>query len=378
MENRTKNKIYLFTIGAVVLLVTAACLLWFNCRDYWISLIESNYDAILDFSLLYARKFAVIILLFLFFKLLQHVFIKQILRKIMQKIGSIERYNGITKIINFVLWTIFVFLAISTFIGDITALIASLGLVGFGLTFALQKPILNFVGWITIIFKDIYREGDRIKIGSVIGDVKEIQIMNTLVDGLLESSDVLSGKTISFPNEFILSTDVQNYTKDSNYIVNELSISITYESDYHKAMNILKGIIIDHVTKNKQKYIKKITHEKTQQNNQMRGWNTAGSASQEKMQTGNERDKQKEQNLESELKKLEEEFIPLIRIEMLDSAIQLIAQFKSPYNEIKKNRTEINIAFLDAVKQDPSIEIAYPHMQIVNNMRPEKKHIDNT
>ncbi|MFH1641894.1 MAG: mechanosensitive ion channel domain-containing protein [Nanoarchaeota archaeon] len=369
MEEKIKKRFVIYSGIGGIFSILIGCYLWFGCKDYCVHLFISNYSSIVQGFLTYIKKALIILFMFVFFKTIQLVFIRNILRKIMQKIGTIERYNSISKITNFGLWTIFVFMAFSTLIGNITALIASLGLVGFGLTFALQKPILNFVGWLTIIFKDIYHEGDRIKINNVIGDVKEIQIMNTIVEGLLESSDVLSGKTISFPNELILSTDVQNYTKDSNYIVNELSISITYESDYHKAMNILREIIITQVTKNKQKYIKKLTKQKMQLNGMITRWldpnKTSKEEDEKKEELEIERIKHEKESLENDLKSIGAEFIPLIRIEMLDSAIQLIAQFKSPYNEIKENRTVINIAFLDAIKKETNIEVAYPHMQLV-------------
>ena len=50
---------------------------------------------------------------------------------------------------------------------------------------------------------------------------------------------------------------------------------------------------------------------------------------------------------------------------LFHSAVQLIVQFTTPYDHIKKNRTIINLAFLDAIKKERKIEIAYPHLQIV-------------
>lgn len=369
MIKLSKKKLWRYSLISTIAGIIVICYLWLSCRESCLTIFMGHYDSLIDGSVSYVKKGSIVVLLFFLFKIFQMVFINTILKKIMQKLGSSERYNSICKIANFTMWTFFIFVAISTMIGNISTIIASLGLLGFGLTFALQKPILNFVGWLTIVFKDIYHEGDRIKINNVIGDVKSIQIMNTIVEGLLETSDMLSGKTISFPNDLILSTDVQNFTKDSNYIVTELSISITYESDYHRAMKLLKEIISLQVQKNKQKYIKRLTKRNIKLNEFVNQWldtsNTKKQEDEQKELMEIARIKHEKENLENDLKALDDEFVPLIRIEMLDSSLQLIAQFKSPYNEIRLNRTQINIAFLDAIKNEKNIEIAYPHMQLI-------------
>ncbi|MBT7902633.1 mechanosensitive ion channel [Candidatus Woesearchaeota archaeon] len=366
--------------GLVIILLGLifGCYAWLACKDYCISILIGNYSAIMLIAQVYIKKIATIILLFILFKIIQSIILGKILKKIMKQLNSAEKYTRLQKLINFSLWTVFVIITLSIFIGNITALLASLGLIGFGLTFALQKPILNFVGWLTIIMKNIYSEGDRIKINGIVGDVKEIQVMNTMLDGLLENSDVVSGKIISFPNELALTSDISNYTKESNYIVNELSISITYESDYHKAIKLLKEIILKQVTKNKRKYIKKITKQKKDLNGFINKWIKTNKPAKKEEKTENqelERLKKETEQLTQELKQIEEEFIPNIRIEMLDSAIQLIAQFTCPYDEIKKNRTEINILFLDAIQNEKNIEVAYPHMEIItkNNSKDKSK-----
>jgi small-conductance mechanosensitive channel len=369
MKFASKKKLMAAGLAGAIIVVFTGCYLWLNCKNYCISIFNSSYELITAKLLIYSKNASIILLLFLIFKLFQKIFIDKLLRKLMQKLGTSERFSSFQKLVKFLLWTTFTIITLSVLIGNITAVVASLGLIGFGLTFALQKPILNLVGWLTILLKNIYSEGDRIKIGGVVGDVKEIQIMNTLLDGLLENSDVRSVKTISFPNELILTSEVVNYTKDSNYIVNELSISITYESNYKKAMSLLRKIIIHQVTVNKQKYIKKITRHKRDLTEVINKWIHSGQKSKkEEIEEiiAVEAIKKESDHIEQELKKLEEEFIPRIRIEMLDSSIQLIAQFKCPYNEIKKNRTEINIAFLDAIQNESDIEVAYPHIQLVN------------
>lgn len=362
-----KNKnIWKYGLISIGLLIIIGCYLWLTCREYCITRLFENKDLILASIWIVIKKIVLVFALFILFKIINYLIDKS-LKFFMNHGGTHEKYLTVRKLSSFALWAVFIFFVISIFIGDITVLLASLGLVGFGLTFALQKPILNFVGWLVILFKNLYSEGDRIKINNVVGDVKEIQVMNTIVEGLLESSDVLSGKTISFPNELVLSTDVQNYTKDSNYIVNELKISITYESDYVKAIKLLKGIITVQIENNKAAYKKKMNKHKTKLNSIIGNWTKVKNSKLENKEEliKIEKIKNEKEQLENNLKELEEEFKPLIKIEMRDSAIELVAQFKCPYNEIKKNRTAINLKFLDSIKKEADIEIAYPHLQLV-------------
>lgn len=369
MDQLEKSKLlWIYTPLTIIVLTVIGCLLFLECREYCMSIYFANRMIILNSVFTFAKKVGLIILLFLFFKAIKILIIQKLMGRIFKDVGVIDRYNGISKFVSFLLWFVFVLLCLSILIGDLTALVASLGLVGFGLTFALQKPIMNFVGWITIIFGKTYVEGDRIQIGNFIGDVKQIQVMNTVLEGLLETSDVLSGKAITFPNDMVLTSEVRNFTKDSNYIQTELQISITYESDYRKASKLLKSIVTNVVRANKEKYKKRISSRRLRINKFISDLVSKKKLSKQELREQDDEAKKLEmqkQEIEEELKELEEEFKPLIRLEMLDSSLLLVANYSTPYDQIKKLKTDINLAFLDAIADDDSIEIAYPHMQLV-------------
>ncbi|MFH1505929.1 MAG: mechanosensitive ion channel domain-containing protein [archaeon] len=369
-----KIKIYVTLIS--IFLCFIVFIYWFKCGGICKDLFSDWWSIILSETMPFLKKLMVVIGIFIFFKIFEHIILKVVLKKIFTGLELGERYKKISRLITFVWWIIFGLIAISILIGNVVGLLTSLGLIGFGLTFALQKPILNFVGWLTILFKDTYSEGDRIKVGGVRGDVKEIQVMNTVLDGLLENSDLRSGKVVTFPNELVLTSEVENYTKDSNYIVEELGINITYESDYNKARALLRQIIVEQIKKNKTTYIKKIYSQKKKIDqfiNKLLKKKVNTKKEDDDLKREAEMLKKEKEQIDTNIKELEEEFKPKIRVEMLDSSIQLIAQFFTPYNHIKKNRTEIHLAFLDAIRNDPDIEIAYPHMQIVPHERKKQK-----
>lgn len=196
-QSKISNK-SLFVVGGVLLAIILGCAAWFSCREYCVTFFYNNYNLIISKLFLFLRKLVLILFLFILFKLLQRFFIEKLLRNVAIKTKVYANYEGLLKLLNFGLWTIFFVVVLSIFIGNLTAIVASFGLIGFGLTFALQKPILNFVGWLTIISKRIYAEGDRIKIGAVVGDVVEIQVMNTILDGILDNLMFQVGKKSYF------------------------------------------------------------------------------------------------------------------------------------------------------------------------------------
>lgn len=365
----SKDKIiWIYSPIFISLVIVVGCILWLQCRDLCVNYLYTNSDVILHHTWRIAKKIALIILFFIAFKILDVILINGLFKKSFINLGMEDKYYGISKILKFLLWVCYVVICISLIVGNLTGVIASLGLVGFGITFALQKPILNFVGWLTIVFNGTYKEGDRIKVGDIRGDVKEIQMMVTVLDGLLEKSDLQSGKIVTFPNELVLTTDIQNYTKENNYIVQEMGITITYESDYHKAVKILNDIALNQVEKNKAKYIKRIKKQNNNINqfiNKLLKKKKVSKQEHKSIDLEVKKLEEEKKQIEKDIKELETEFKPRIQVELLDSAIKILIQFKAPYDEMKKNVTEINLAFLDEIKNHDDIEIAYPHLELV-------------
>ena len=115
-----------------------------------------------------------------------------------------------------------------------TALV-SLGILSLVLGFALQTPILSFIGWVYILIRSPYRVGDRIRIGDATGDVIDVGYLDTTLwefGGEYLSTDHPSGRVIKFPNSLVLSEPVFSYSWPLfPYIWNELSLQVGYESD---------------------------------------------------------------------------------------------------------------------------------------------------
>lgn len=127
-----------------------------------------------------------------------------------------------------------------------------LGLFSAGLAIALKDPISSFFGWIFILWRKPFETGDRIEIGNHTGDIVDIRIFSfKLIEiGNWVDGDQTTGRTIAIPNSRIFIDPLANYTIGFNYIWNEIPVLVTFESNWHKAKEILGRIVI----KNAEKY----------------------------------------------------------------------------------------------------------------------------
>ena len=174
----------------------------------------------------------------------------KIIRKYLERIGRSKRnIKLLLTVYKYFIWILMIFITFSLLFKQIGSLITSIGLIGFGITFALQKPILNFVGWITIIFSRTYQIGDIISINNISGKVYDIRVMYTSISELNLDGDS-TGKSISIPNEFVLTTPVINFTKGTSYIWDTITIYLTYQSNWKKALKIVQEVVQNYYNKN--------------------------------------------------------------------------------------------------------------------------------
>jgi small-conductance mechanosensitive channel len=119
-----------------------------------------------------------------------------------------------------------------------------LGLLSAGLAIALRDPIVNFAGWLFIVWRRPFDVGDRIQLGAHQGDVIDMRIFQfTLMEiGNWVDADQSTGRVIHVPNGRIFQEAQANYSKGFEYIWNEIPVLVTFESDWKKAKSILDDI----------------------------------------------------------------------------------------------------------------------------------------
>jgi small-conductance mechanosensitive channel len=123
-----------------------------------------------------------------------------------------------------------------------------LGLLSAGLAVALREPLINLIGWAYILWQRPFNIGDRIQVGENAGDVIDIDPFQIVLMeiGNWVHADQSTGRIIHVPNGKVLTEPLANYTEEFNYIWNEISITITFESDWQKAKGLLQVIADRH------------------------------------------------------------------------------------------------------------------------------------
>jgi small-conductance mechanosensitive channel len=114
---------------------------------------------------------------------------------------------------------------------------------GLRLRFRMYSKII--VGGILIIVSGYYRVGDRISIDDKSGDVMDIGILNTTLMEIRGwvGGDQPSGRLLIIPNGLVITRSFYNYTSDHSFVWDEISIPVTYDSDWRRARDIILSII---------------------------------------------------------------------------------------------------------------------------------------
>jgi small-conductance mechanosensitive channel len=117
----------------------------------------------------------------------------------------------------------------------------AMGILGAGIAFASQEVIGSFAGYVNIVTGNLFRIGDRVRIGSVTGDVLDISILRTAVMEIGEwvQADQYTGRIVTIANRLVFSDPVFNYTQHWRYLWDEIMIPITYDSDWRRAGEIM-------------------------------------------------------------------------------------------------------------------------------------------
>ena len=135
-----------------------------------------------------------------------------------------------------------------------TAALASAGIVGITVGFAAKDVVSNTLAGVSIAFDKPLKFGEVIEINGNIGIVEDIGLR-------MLKLKTFDNKVIMVPNSLITSGAVINHTRKTTRRI-DIPIGIAYESDLHKAMEIMlevpkkvKGVITENNKKPTQVFI---------------------------------------------------------------------------------------------------------------------------
>ena len=196
--------------------------------------LQKRFSEILTYPVIgkFILIFIGIILIWIFVKVLQRSFISRFK-------DSTSRYRT-RKAVSFGGFILGITLVIIVFSDKLSGLTIALGVIGAGITFALQEVITSFAGWLAVSINGLYRIGDRVELGGVKGDVMDIGMLRTTIMeiGQWVDGDLYNGRIVSVGNSFVFKEPLYNYSRDFPFLWDEVKVPVQYGSDYALASTI--------------------------------------------------------------------------------------------------------------------------------------------
>lgn len=171
-----------------------------------------------------------------------------VLRTVRSRLEGGSGYFRTKKWVAYIATVIAVVGLVQIWFGGGGGLTTYLGILSAGIAIALASVLENLAGWVFIVTRRPFRVGDRVEVEGQSGDVVDIRAFrfSMLEIGNWVDADQSTGRLIHVPNGKVFSTPVANYTEGFPYIWDELSVLVTFESDWKAAERIVGASLRDH------------------------------------------------------------------------------------------------------------------------------------
>lgn len=223
------------------------------------------FDFINNFNLNSGTKILVSGLIFITLFSVLNILLGIAKRRLLKKSKTRKRKSDIeilSRAIQYLIFIILLIFAILFYAGSVAGIGLAIGFLAAGLGLALQKPITGIAAWLMVVINRPFDIGDRISVGSVKGDVLGLTLAHIHIGeigGTIEAEE-RSGRVILVPNSVLFEQNVINYTKTGENILDDVRLSITFESDLRRAKEIslqsAKKILKDFVEETEEPYLR--------------------------------------------------------------------------------------------------------------------------
>lgn len=122
-------------------------------------------------------------------------------------------------------------------------LLTVIGVISAALTITQKEYLMNFFGWLIIMWRDLFVEGDYVEVGKYIGYIKKI---GPLYFSMEEGSDLIwgdkTGRLIKIPNSLIATNPVVNFSVDKTFFEGRMLFTFSFKSPIEKINALLPKI----------------------------------------------------------------------------------------------------------------------------------------
>ena len=176
--------------------------------------------------------------------IIAHKITKRLIVKAMQhqkrEDADIRQLQSLLKYAFMLTGIVFVIASLS---GSLAAMGLTAAFLSMVLGWSLQRPVTGVAAWLMVMIKRPFQIGDRIIIQGVRGDVLDISPTHVLLGevGGTVGGEESSNRGILIPNAVLFDQMVTNYavSEESKYILDEVPVRVSYDSDYQLAQQTL-------------------------------------------------------------------------------------------------------------------------------------------
>lgn len=137
-----------------------------------------------------------------------------------------------TKISRIFIVIITALLILAQFGIEITPLVASLGIAGFAIGFAIKDTLANIIGGIILTLDRSFAVGDKVSIDGEVGVVMEVGLRNTLIQ-------TYDNEVIVIPNGELMNKKFKNFALPNPEIRVVVDFSVVYGSDVARVQEVV-------------------------------------------------------------------------------------------------------------------------------------------
>ena len=171
-----------------------------------------------------------------------------LLRGVAPRLESDEARFRLRKTSLYIVWAIAFVGLLAIWITEIGSVGSFIGILSAGIAIALSDVLKNLAGWAYIVIRRPFKPGDRIEIGEYAGDVIDIRVFRFTILEIRNwvDADQSTGRIVHVPNGLLFTVPNANFTEGFPFIWHEIPVSVTFESDWERARDIVQEVIDEH------------------------------------------------------------------------------------------------------------------------------------
>jgi len=237
-----------------------------------------------------------------------------------------HRRRQLNQISDPVFWVLIIFVLIVNFATELGSIATIMGFAAAGIALALQNVILSVAGYFFLIGKFGIRVGDRVQIGTTIGDVISIGLVKLTLMELSPQDRQPTGRIVVYSNAVVFQPN-GNFFKQApgmSFVWNEIRLTLAPDCDYRLA----EKRVVDAIDEVFARYRDRVQRDF--------------------------------RYLEADLHVLLETPRPQSRLQLTAAGLDMIVRYPADVRTATQIADEVSRRVLDAIRREPGLQLVAP------------------